>query len=507
MLQDKQTIMQVLGCILKDPSIVAESSKYKLVPEDFPEKFHRIIFSVMRNLQRQGVEDLNLIEIVGYLQEYPTQYKFFEDANGDEYIEKVQEFPSLENFDYYYEKLKKFSLLREMQGIGFDISGIYDDTLVDPKEQEEMQSNFDSTSVEEILRIYENNIVEIKEKFKESSDSSSIQGGEGVNKLLERIKKSPEIGAPMNSEILTSLFRGSRLKKFYLRSGTTGVGKTRNMVADACVLSATMLYDSEKRQWIENKWGKHSNVTSTEMLQEELQTIALAFISDVNEEKIQLNNMSEDEEARVIKAAEILSDSPIWFDYLPDFNIQEIERTIERNVVKNRVQYYFYDYIHTSVSIFAEMAKGSGIKLREDQVLLVISDKLKTLANKYKIFLSSATQLNGEWKEAWKKGEVIDGQYLSGSKAVANKTDAGMIILPLSNKEKKAVEKIMTASGRFGGREPNFVVHVYKNRGNRHVNVKVFTHINMGTMRIKDCFVTNVDNEIVNVDKLVIQAG
>ncbi|MEH6872604.1 DnaB-like helicase N-terminal domain-containing protein, partial [Bacillus safensis] len=107
MLQDKQTIMQVLGCILKDPSIVAESSKYKLVPEDFPEKFHRIIFSVMRNLQRQGVEDLNLIEIVGYLQEYPTQYKVFEDANGDEYIEKVQEFPSLENFDYYYEKLKK----------------------------------------------------------------------------------------------------------------------------------------------------------------------------------------------------------------------------------------------------------------------------------------------------------------------------------------------------------------------------------------------------------------
>ena len=153
------------------------------------------------------------------------------------------------------------------------------------------------------------------------------------------------------------------------------------------------------------------------------------------------------------------------------------------------------------------MAKGSGIKLREDQVLLVISDKLKTLANKYGIFLSSATQLNGEWKEAWKKGEVIDGQYLSGSKAVANKIDAGMIILPLSNKEKKAVEKIMTASGSFGGREPNFVVHVYKNRGNRHVNVKVFTYINMGTMRIKDCFVTNVDNEIVNVDKLVIQAG
>ncbi|KDE21753.1 hypothetical protein EF83_21870, partial [Bacillus subtilis] len=54
-----------------------------------------------------------------------------------------------------------------------------------------------------------------------------------------------------------------------------------------------------------------------------------------------------------------------------------------------------------------------------------------------------ATQLNGDWKEAWLKGQVIDASYLRGSKAIADKTDAAMIILPLSKKEKDAIDPIL----------------------------------------------------------------
>lgn len=63
-----------------------------------------------------------------------------------------------------------------------------------------------------------------------------------------------------------------------------------------------------------------------------------------------------------------------------------------------------------------------------------MSDKLKGLCNKYDVYMMSATQLNGDWKEAWLKGQVIDASYLRGSKAIADKTDAAMIILPLSKK-------------------------------------------------------------------------
>lgn len=79
-----------------------------------------------------------------------------------------------------------------------------------------------------------------------------------------------------------------------------------------------------------------------------------------------------------------------------------------------------------------------------------------------------------------------------------------MIVLPLSKKEKEAVDVILK-SGFYP--EPNFVTHVFKNRGNEHDKVKVFSHINMGNMRIKDCFVTNVDNELIQIEKLIIKAG
>ncbi|MED1679398.1 hypothetical protein P4V04_23310, partial [Bacillus subtilis] len=141
---------------------------------------------------------------------------------------------------------------------------------------------------------------------------------------------------------------------------------------------------------------------------------------------------------------------------------------------------------------------------REDQILLLMSDKLKGLCNKYDVYMMSATQLNGDWKEAWLKGQVIDASYLRGSKAIADKTDAAMIILPLSKKEKDAIDPILK-EGFYP--EPNFVTHVFKNRGNEYDKVKVFSHINMGNMRIKDCFTTNLDNELITVEKLNIKAG
>ncbi|MFE7084625.1 hypothetical protein ACFU89_34800, partial [Priestia megaterium] len=138
-------------------------------------------------------------------------------------------------------------------------------------------------------------------------------------------------------------------------------------------------------------------------------------------------------------------------------------------------------------------------------ILLLMADKLKALCNEYDVFMMSATQLNGEWKDAWLKGLQIDANYLRGSKAIADKTDVAMIILPLSKKEKEAASDIM--KNGFGYKMPNFVVHVFKNRGNKHDKLKIFTYINMDIMRTEDCFTTNIDNELITVEKLNIKAG
>lgn len=503
MYQDKTSIIQVLGSLIKNPSFLADSSRYQLTNDDFPEKFHKIVFASIYNLFREGTEIINEIEIDGFLKEYDIQYNIFNKNDGVEYIQRIVQLAEEDNFDYHYKRIKKFSLVREMDGLGFEVNEIYDDKIIDPKEKETMQEKFDSLSLDDILFFYESKMIELKDKFKTNSESIGIQAGEDVDDFLDRLEQSPDIGVPMNSDMLTSLFRGSRKKKFYLRSSITGGGKTRNMVADACTLSATHLYDLQKKEWAKNEFSERTAVISTEMIFEELQSLSLAYISGIEEKKILRNQTTIQEKQIIREAAEILKNSPIWFEQLPDFNVKDIERTIEKNVIKNKVEYVYFDYIHSSVTVFSEMSKSSGIGLREDQILLLMSDKLKAICNRHDVYLMSATQLNGEWKTAWLKGEVIDASYLRGSKAIADKTDAAMIVLPISKMEKEDIKEIL-ATGFYP--EPNFVTHVFKNRGNEEDKVKVFSYINMGNMRIKDCFVTNLDNELIKIEKLIIKA-
>ncbi|MNF67480.1 hypothetical protein D3C84_492960 [compost metagenome] len=467
-------IMQVLGSILKNPLLLADSSKYELTNDDFPEQFHKIVFAAIHNLQDDGTE----------------------------YLSRIQEIAEEGNFEYYYKRLKKFSLIREMDGLGFSVKELYDDEIIDPKEKEKMQEGFDKLSIEDILKVYETKMIEVKDKFKTNSESQGIQAGAGASDLLKRLRESPDIGVPLNSESLTSIYRGSRLKKYYIRSSITGGGKTRHMVADACRLSATHIYDLKKKDWMKNDFKENTAVISTEMLFEELQTIAIAYISGVNEEKILYNDLTVEEQVIVERAAEILENSPIWFEQLPNFNVKDIEQTIERNVVLNGVEYIYFDYIHSSVKVFSEMAKDSGIGLREDQVLLLMSIRLKDICNKYSVYLMSATQLNGEWKEAWNKGAIIDSTYIRGGKSIIDKADGAMIILPISKMEKRDIEEIMKNGFH---KQPNYVTHIFKNRGNRVDKAKVFSYIDMGNMRVDDLFITNVDNELISIKKLIIK--
>ena len=267
MYQDKMAIMQVLGTVLKNPMLLADSSKYNLINDDFPEKFHKIIFASIYNLHNEGVEVINEVTIDGFLKDYDIQYAIFNDNDGIEYLYNIQELAEESNFDHYYKRLKKFSLIREMSGLGFDIKEIYDDELFDPKEKEEMQKKFDRLSIEDILKVYETKVIEVKDKFKTNSDSHGTQAGKGAVDLLKRLKQSPDIGAPLNSKMLTSVARGARKKKFYIRSSFSGGGKTRHMIADACNLSATHVYDLKEKEWVKNEFTEHSTVISTEMLE------------------------------------------------------------------------------------------------------------------------------------------------------------------------------------------------------------------------------------------------
>ena len=70
-----------------------------------------------------------------------------------------------------------------------------------------------------------------------------------------------------------------------------------------------------------------------------------------------------------------------------------------KNIRDNNIKYAFFDYIHTSMKILEEITRRSGgVKLREDNILFMLSTRLKDICNQYGIFIMSSTQLNGKKK-------------------------------------------------------------------------------------------------------------
>ena len=495
---DTTAIMQVIGCIYKHPYLLEQEDKYFFHEEDFTERFHQTLFGSIYNLKMLGANKIDIDDILNYLSTRPTREAEFKVNKGEEYLAKLVDIADLSKFDYYYGRMKKMTLLRFYDNNGIDVRDLYDpDNILDIKKKQIQEDWLDNSSLEEIAQKIDDKIEMIKSTCVDNSFGKARHASEGIRGLIDRLKETPEVGVPLYGPLINTVTRGARLKKFYLRSAPTGCGKSRSMIADACNISCNEIYD-EQLGWIKNGNAEPTLYITTEQELEEVQTMMLAFLSNVNEDKILNGNYENDEEERVIRAAEILERSPLYVEELPDFSLRDIESTIKRNVRDNQVKYVFHDYIHTSLKILEEITKRSGgVKLREDNILFMISIRLKDLCNELGIFIMSATQLNGDWQEAKEANQNL----LRGAKAIADKIDLGAIILPTKEDDIVSLEKILS-TGIF--QKPNLKLSIYKNRRGKFKSVILWCHADLGTCRIKPMFLTDHSYEMLPIENINI---
>lgn len=495
---DTTAIMQVIGCIYKHPYLLEQEDKYFFHEEDFTERFHQTLFGSIYNLKMLGANKIDIDDILNYLSTRPTREAEFKVNKGEEYLAKLVDIADLSKFDYYYGRMKKMTLLRFYDNNGIDVRDLYDpDNILDLKKKQIQEDWLDNSSLEVIAQKIDDKIEMIKSTCVDNSFGKARHASEGIRGLIDRLKETPEVGVPLYGPLINTVTRGARLKKFYLRSAPTGCGKSRSMIADACNISCNEIYD-EQLGWIKNGNSEPTLYITTEQELEEVQTMMLAFLSNVNEDKILNGKYENDEEERVIRAAEILERSPLYVEELPDFSLRDIESTIKRNVRDNQVKYVFHDYIHTSLKILEEITKRSGgVKLREDNILFMISIRLKDLCNELGIFIMSATQLNGDWQEAKEANQNL----LRGAKAIADKIDLGAIILPTKEEDIVSLEKILS-TGVF--QKPNLKLSIYKNRRGKFKSVILWCHADLGTCRIKPMFLTDHSYEMLPIENINI---
>lgn len=487
---DSRCVLQVLGSLMLDPTLLDE---YRFEPEDFKDAFYSIIFGAINNLYAEGIRVIDRIAIDNYLANYQQQYSVFTQHNGLQYVDDCRALAQKENFNYYHQKLKKFAYLRYADKYGLDIRPLYDYTLTGA-ELEKEQAKFDKMSIEELItRVEDKFIIEARNKYSISITQKEYTAGNGAKELIKELKETPDYGIPLVSPVLNTIYRGARLGAVYLMSTPTGGGKTRIGVQNMVHFSVPWQYNIETKTWENRGVSNPALIIETELEFKEIQTMIIAQVSGVAEDKILSGSFLRDEEKRINQAIEYIESSPLYIVVLEDFSREQVFNIIRKYHRDYGVDYIFFDYIQMSFTLMNEMTKNAqGMRIREDQILYQFVSSLKGLARQLCVFILSATQLSGTYHEGYK-----DETILRGAKAMADKIDCGEIIMIPTTGELKAVEDIRPR--KINMKVPNRIKHIYKCRGGKYTKIKVFCYLDLGRMILEDLFVTDAENILIDI--------
>ena len=493
-------LVQVIGCIFKNPKLLERDDKYKFNEQDFYDEFHQLVFGCMYNLWQLGAKEITLPAIEDYLTQRPKALAIYKTNKGPEFILKAAEMANVNTFDYYYNRMKKMSLLRAYEEMGMDLTWLYNpDEVMDMKRKQAQEDWLDNATLADIYNKINDKIDSIKLQYVENITDGGCQIGEGIDELIDSFAETPAVGYPLYDIYTSTTARGARLGKFYLRSAATNVGKTRAMVGDACFIGCSQMWSLKENKWVTTGACQSVLFIATEQTLDEIQISAVACISGVEEDHIVMHEYFTGEWERIVKAKQLLKQSKIQFICMPDFSMDDVENMIKKHIRENQVEYIFFDYIHSSAKILTEIGGKSGVKnLREDNILFLLASKLKDIAVQYGVFVLSSTQLNADYQTS----ETPDQNLLRGSKAIADRIDWGGIMLETTREDREKVEAFCKKNSLP---IPNVKMSIYKNRANKWKGIYLWMSTQTGICRFKTLFVTDWACNIIEMPLLNIK--
>ena len=291
---NRESMQQVLGGLIKNPKLLSEVDKYNLSISDFPTKLEKYIFTAIYGLYYNGAKKITSLDIENYLKTNPAAINFFNSHNGVEYLQDVEDLTSEENFSYYYEKLKKFNLLSELDKKGFDISSIYIEDLTNERAYE-VNKQFESLSTSDIIALFKKKLITLETEYASPEEVESWVASEEVDEIIASFGEIENIGLPIQGHIYSQVINGAEKGALTIRSGASGTSKTRSAVADACYLAYPIRYNIETCQWEQNGSNEKVLFIITEQKKEQILKMIIAYLTGINESKFKYGTFSEEE--------------------------------------------------------------------------------------------------------------------------------------------------------------------------------------------------------------------
>lgn len=225
---DTSVGLSVLNHLLHNP-LLFDNNKYSLTTKDFFPESHQLLFSLMKSSYETGNKVLDIQSIETFVNGLTVESELWKRYNVESVYKEMLDTHLNENFDFYYNRLKKDSLIRTMQGSGMDMSWIYpSSTITDAELKTQMEREYQSLTLKELGEKIEQHFLYIKDSFLTNQDRTSntyaIQ--EGYDELFDKLGQEPDMGLPLYGKYINTITRGARLGKLYIRSAASGVGKS-----------------------------------------------------------------------------------------------------------------------------------------------------------------------------------------------------------------------------------------------------------------------------------------
>lgn len=488
-----QNVSDLIGNICNNLDLIRDTS-INIDTDDFVQNAHKVTFASIKNIAIQSptAKTISARDIDNYLSAFEGKHKKWLEQKGFEYVQQCIEKSNPDTFQLSYQRVKKMSLLRAYTSEGIDISDLYNYKSLDMQELDSDMARVDSMQMRDIIDHFSVKQLRVKDRFNIDSDVESFEIGHNLDALFERLAKGPDYGMPFDNAYYNALFRGMVDGKLLLQSAESGSGKTRAAIRDVCSVACSKKYNFKTKSWEQLTVRKPSLLISTELEEDEVSILMLAYISGVPQHVIQNSNYEPQVAERLKVASEVLKEAPIYCTVIKDFSIRDIEDIIERHVIEKDIALGAFDYIQLRPKLQRSLNElNGGVMQREDQVLAALAEALKYIAEEYDIFIRTSTQLNSNAKQVERKGQ----ESLAGGRATANKIDFGVITTKASGKDIKSIEHILSHP-KWGDTTPNYMHWVYKNRQNRD-NLIVWTYNNLGNLREEICFITDYDYNLV----------
>lgn len=483
---DKNSIQQVLGILIQHPHFLSEVDKYSLTITDFSTKFEKYLFLAISGLYRQGATNIAPIDVANFLEQDTTGKKIFENNNGVEYLQDAIEFSSIENFDYYYNKLKKINLLRDLKKQGFDISNFYEEDLTNPRAIE-INSYFETLTAKEICDKIKGKLLTLESIYSKSGEVEVFNMADGIEDFVKVMAETVNVGLSLQGRYYSHIIGGAQLGTLTIRSASSGCGKTRYAVGDACKLAYPISFNEKTWSWEITGHNEKILFIITEQTYEQIRRMVLAYLTGINESRFNYGDLTDDEKERISVAIQIMKTyDNFTVVKMPSPTIELVKTLVRENCLTKNISYVFFDYVFINPSLLSTF---QGFSLRNDEVLLMFATALKDLAVELNIAMFTSTQVNANADD---NRNIRNEASLAGGRSTINKADNGCILARPTKEELETLEPI---SSKYG--IPNLVLDIFKVRSGQWNQVRVWIRGDLGKMRFQDLFVTDSRLEVI----------